>query len=307
MKLATVVVTLALACAASAQNAPAPAKPALDTKALEEYLRNVSLFPPVVQLAIDPPAPSQYLPGFFELTLHWTFNNQTKDEMYYVTPDGKRLIKGDVYELGKSPFQANLDKLKTDLQPSFGEAGAPVVIVVFGDFQCPYCKTEAEAMRKLIPESYKGKVRVYFKDFPLEAIHPWARPASVAGRCVFRQDPLAFWKYHDWVYSIQNEIAVDNLNAKLMEWAGKSGLDTLQLGRCVDNKATDKEVAANMAEGRSLGVDSTPTLFINGRKLGGTLTDQALRQLIDFELEHQAKVADAGEKCCTITLPALGR
>jgi predicted DsbA family dithiol-disulfide isomerase len=73
----------------------------------------------------------------------------------------------------------------------------------------------------------------------------------------------------------------------------------------VDNKATEADVNKNIAEGRSLGVDATPTLFINGRKLVGALEPQVLQQLIELELDHQVKVADAGEKCCTVTIPSL--
>lgn len=289
--------------------APAPAasapKSALDKAALEDYLRNVELWVPQVTVKIDDPSPSKYLPGFDEVTVHLSYNGQGKDEMYYVSSDGQNIIKGSVYNINKSPFQQNLDKLKTDLQPSYGSAGAPVVIAVFGDFQCPYCKTEAETMRKVIPAEYKDKVRVYFKDFPLDSIHPWARPASIAGRCIFRQDPTAFWKYHDWIYSVQDQVSKDNFSAKLTEWAGTSGVDTLQLGRCVEGKQTEAEVNKNVAEGRALGVDGTPTLFLNGRKLGGNIDENSLRMLIDLEVTHQAKTGDAGEKCCTVTIPSL--
>jgi protein-disulfide isomerase len=160
-------------------------------------------------------------------------------------------------------------------------------------------------MRKMIPENYKEKVRVYFKDFPLESIHPWARPAAIAGRCVFRQDPLAFWKFHDWAYANQPQITAENFNSKLTAWAGTEGIDGVQLARCVDNKQTDGEVSRNIAEGRALGVDSTPTLFINGRKIANSLDANVLRQLIEIELQHQAVVADGGEKCCTVTIPSL--
>jgi len=311
MKIASILVTtLALAVAAFAQTpAPAAAAPtprsAKDKKALEEYLRNVELWVPQVSVKIDDPTPSKYLAGFSEVAIHLSYNGQGKDELYYISSDGQQIIKGEVYNINKSPFQANLDKLKTDLQPSYGAPGSPVVIVVFGDFECPFCKSEAESMRKMIPAAYKDKVRVYFKDYPLDAIHPWARPAAIAGRCVFRQDPAAFWKYHDWAYATQAEITPENFNKKLTDWAGGSGVDTIQLSRCIDSKQTEAEVNKNAAEGRALGVDSTPTLFMNGRKLGGSLPEDTLRQLIELELQHQAVVADAGEKCCTVTIPTF--
>src|SRR2546430_1145194 len=82
---------------------------------------------------------------------------------------------------------------------------------------------EAEAMRPNLTKTFGGKVRVYFKDFPLESIHPWARAASVTGRCIFRQNPQAFWKYHDWIYGVQGEITNENLNSKVLAWAPDNG------------------------------------------------------------------------------------
>jgi protein-disulfide isomerase len=240
--------------------------------------------------------------------VHLSYKGQTKDEHYFISQDGKNLIKGEVYDTTKNPFQSNLDQVKTDLQPSYGAAGAPVVLVVYGDFQCPVCKVEADTMRKNIPKAFPDKVRVYFKDFPLESIHPWARAASDAGRCVFRQDPLAFWKFHDWIYENQDSVTGENLNSKVMDWAKGAGVDSIQLGRCVEGKAADAEVVKNIQEGRSLGLDSTPTTFINGRKLVGNMEWPMLQQLIQMELDYQAKAHDAGEKCCEVKIPtALGR
>ena len=84
-------------------------------------------------------------------------------------------------------LQDDLDKLKTEFQPSLGTPGAPVVLVAFSDFECPHCKDEATMLRQNLLSAYPTQVRLYFKDFPLEAIHPWAKTAAIAGRCVFRQ------------------------------------------------------------------------------------------------------------------------
>jgi protein-disulfide isomerase len=195
-----------------------------------------------------------------------------------------------------------------DLMPSFGDAKAPVVLAVFGDFECPYCKEEANVLRNNVMTTFPGKVRVYFKDFPLMSIHPWAKPAAIAGKCVFHQNPDTFWKFHDWIYDKQQEITPDNLNSKVLEWAGQNNLDSLQLGRCMDNKTTEPEIDKSVAEGRALGVDGTPTLFLNGRKVTDNMAQwQVLQQLITMELDHQAKVAEDAEKCCTVSVPTVGK
>jgi protein-disulfide isomerase len=306
MKLALCLLLPLTAFAQSSPIAPTMA-PALDKVKLETYLRHLEAWPPIINVKIDDPKPASEMPGFNKVLVHLSYNDARLDQAYFVSGDGQRIFKGDVYDLNKSPFQANLDKIKTDQQPSFGApVGSPVSLVVFGDFECPYCKEEATVLRQNIPTTFADKVRVYFLDFPLESIHPWSRAAAVAGRCVLKQGESAFWKYHDWIYDKQSEITADNYNSKLMEWAGQSGLDAVQLGRCVESKATDAEVNRTQEMGRSLGVDGTPTLYLNGRKL----MDQSaqwptLQQLITLEIDHQAKVKEEAEKCCVVEIPKI--
>ena len=300
---------LLLPLTAFAQSSPimVTIAPALDKVKLEAYLRHLEVCPPMINLKIDDPKPVADMPGFNRVVVHLSYNDARMDQSYFVSNDGQRIFKGEIYDLNKSPFQANLDKIKTDQQPSFGAApGSPVTLVVFGDFECPYCKEEASVLRQNIPSTFGDKVRVYFLDFPLESIHPWSRAAAIAGRCVLKQGESSFWKYHDWIYDKQTEITPDNYNAKLMEWAGQSGLDPVQLGRCVDSKATDAEVNRTQEMGRSLGVDGTPTLYMNGRKLMDQMAQwPTLQQLIALEIDHQAKVKEDAEKCCVVEIPKI--
>jgi protein-disulfide isomerase len=286
-----------LLAAAAAAAAQAPARPAIDKAALEAYLRHLELWIPQVAVTIGDPTPSRTLPGFSEVIVNLSYNGQGKEEHYLVSPDGKSIVKGEAYALDGNPFQANLDRIKLTGQPSFGPATAKVDIVVYGDFQCPYCKAEAETMRANVPKTFAQDVRVFFKDFPLEQIHPWARPASIAGRCVFRQNAEAFWKFHDWIYKVQSEITPENLTERTLAWAGENGVNGVELGRCIETRATDAEVMANLNEGRALGVDATPTLIINGRKLpGGVLEWPVLQGLIQLELAHLNDTASGGGK-----------
>src|SRR5579872_5748082 len=174
-------------------------------------------------------------------------------------------------------------KLNIENQPSFGPADAPVTIVEFGDLECPSCRAEAPLLRQLFPDLYRGKLRVVFKDYPLESIHPWARAASIAARCVFRQNAQAFWKFYDWDYDNQDDITPENLKSKVLAWAGGNGINQSELERCIDSKATDAEVSRNVAEGKAAGVTGTPTLFVNGRKAASTRIP-AVEEMIDAEL-----------------------
>lgn len=262
-------------------------KNALDKATLEAYLRHVQLYRGPVTFKIDDPKPSKELPGFFEVNVHLNFDGGSKDDLYYVSSNGQIIINGDVYHINANPFQSNAERLTTANQPTFGPADAPVTIVEFGDLECPDCRMEAPVLRHNVRETFPNQVRVFFKDFPLESIHPWARAAALAGRCVYRQDHEAFWKFYDWDYTNQDEINGDNLKMKVLAWAGQNGLDNAKLAQCIDTKATGPEVDRSIAEGHALGIRGTPTLFINGRKIGG-LQWPDLQLVINNELTYQA-------------------
>jgi protein-disulfide isomerase len=295
-------VSLAALCLAllSAQEKP---KPGFDKVALEAYVRHLLAVIPEVQVKIEDPKPSP-VSTLEQVDVHFIYGERTQDETFYVSKDGHKIIRGYIYDLSQNPFKEDLDKLKTSLSPSFGAAGAPVVLVIFSDFQCPNCKEEAKTLRQNLPVAFPKDVRVYFKDFPLEQIHPWAKPAAIAGQCIFRENPAAFWQYHDWIYEHQSEITPDNLKAKVLEFAQTAkDLDGMQLGRCMDSKATEADVNASIAQGKTLKIDATPTMFVNGRRLIGNYPWQNLQQIINGELNYQKSALNAGEKCCELKIP----
>jgi protein-disulfide isomerase len=291
MRLAAAFLLALSAWAQTAVPASSPSsRPSFDKDAFEASIRYYELIVPAVAAKIDDPKPSRALPGFSEIGVHLSYNGDSKDELFYISADGQTVIPAEAgpvpaFSLRGSPFQTNLDRLILDNQPSFGPANAPVTIVEFGDLECPSCRAEAPLLRNMLPAFYNDKVRVVFKDFPLESIHPWARAASDAARCVFRQSPPAFWKVYDWFYATQDEITLDVLSPMVLDWAGKNGVDTVELGRCIESKATDAEVSRNLAEAHALSLKGTPTLFINGRKIGG-VDWGALQEIIDAELSH---------------------
>ena len=289
---------------AAAQNAPA-AKSALDKAAFEAYVRQLELLPATLKVVVGDPKPTIY-DQFLEVPVEVVTPQGNAQLRYLVTKDGRNIVKGNVYDINKHPFQSELNRLKTDLQPSFGTPGAPVVMVVFTDFQCPNCREEAKVLRENLTKTFPDKVRVYFKDFPLEQIHPWARPAAIAGRCIFRQQPTAFWEFHDWMFEHQPEITADSLKTKVIGWAQEKNMDLAKLGQCIDTNATAADVDREIAEGKSLAVNGTPTMFVNGRPLQGAIPWQTLEQIIQRELAlPQASTQAAAEKCCEVTIPSL--
>ena len=284
-------------------------KSAFDKPTFEAYIRHLFVWGPKIDVKISDPKPSTQLAGFFEIPVHASQGEASQDETFLVTKDGRKVLRASVFDISENPFKSDLDKLKTQFQPSLGAPGAPVVIVLFTDFECPFCKEEAKMLRQNLLSAYPKEVRLYFKDFPLSQIHPWAKTASMAGRCIFRQNPAAFWDYHDWVYDHQAEITAANFNDKLLEFAKGKEIDTFQLSRCLDAKETEAEVDRSIAEGKALAVRSTPTMFVNGRRLEGQLPWPSLRDIIDYEIEYQKTAKNAGEDCgCEVKLPSsLGR
>jgi protein-disulfide isomerase len=274
---------------------------------MEAYIRHLFVLKPEIKVQVADPKPAQ-VEGFFEVVVHASLGEASQDFTFLVTKDGKKILQAAVYDINSNPFKPDLDKLKTEFQPSLGTPGAPVVLVAFSDFECPICETEATMLRQNLISTYPTQVRLYFKDFPLDSIHAWARPATIAGRCVFRQNSSAFWSYYDWVYAHQAEITAGSLKDKVMEWAkGEKDIDALQLGQCMDTKATEAEVNKNVAEGHALEVVGTPTLFVNGRRIPQVIDWTNLRGIIDYEIEYQKTAKNAGEDCgCELKLDTPG-
>lgn len=293
------------AAAPKTSTAKSTVKSALDKPTFESYLRHLNMWPAQVVVAIADPQPSATLPGFSNVHVKASLGERYLETDYLVSGDGQKILQANVYDINWNPFREDLAKIKTQGSPSKGTPGATVVIAEFSDFQCSYCKELAKTLNENLLKTYPTQVRLYFKDFPLDAIHPWARTGAVAGRCVFRQKPEAFWDFHDWIFEKQAEITPENVKQKTAEWATAKGLDSLQFGQCAASPEAAAEVEASFAMGRSLGISSTPTFFINGRRLAGNAPWEQVKQVIDGEIEYQKTAKNAGEDCgCDVTLPA---
>ncbi len=279
-------------------------KSAFDKPTLEAYIRHLLLWNAQVKIAISDPQPGP-VRGLKKVLVTGSYQQTTVDEVFYVSDDGRKIVRGFIYDIAQSPFEEQLKKLKTDLSPSLGTPGAKVVLVVFTDFQCPHCREFAKTLRENLVKTYPAEVRLYIKEFPIESIHPWAKAAAIAGRCVFRQDAKAFWDYHDFVFDNQDSMTLENLKDKVLEWAAAKGLDTLQLGPCIANRATEADIDRNIAEARALGINQTPSIFINGRPLAGAIPWETLKVYIDAELEYAKKTGAEAEECCSISLPGV--
>lgn len=287
--------------------------PEINQTELASYIRYLNLWPKEVSVEFGKAAPSQALPGFFDLPVKISAGQATITQMYLLAPDGKHLVRaqaGDrlgktVFALDGYPFAYEQSKLKLEGRPSVGSANAAVTVAVFSDFQCGFCREEAKILRSNLLGAYPGKVRMVFVDFPLIQIHDWARRAAVAGRCVAARDEEKFWVYHDWVFDEQPALTAANFGQKLLHWAEANAVDGVRLGQCLDDPAINQAVTASFQEALDLGLNSTPTLFVNGRQIGGKLEWLALKQVIDTELEYAEQAARKSEECCSVSLPDI--
>jgi protein-disulfide isomerase len=143
--------------------------------------------------------------------------------------------------------------------------------------------------------NYAGKVRVVFKDFPIEQLHPWARTAAIAGHCAYQQEPKAFWKMYDFIYDNQEIISAANAWTKMLDYAGQSALEAEAFKSCMASPEAGAAVNASRANGQQLDVNSTPTVFVNGRRIVGA-DAHLLKQYINYELAQQKSGKTADKK-----------
>jgi protein-disulfide isomerase len=204
---------------------------------------------------------------------------------FLVSDDGRWLFRGDPVDLTVDPRKAVMDRVVLTDQPSRGPADAKVTIVEYSDFQCPYCGRAWELVEKEVLPKYADKVRFVFKQMPLNQIHPWAEGAAIASECAFKQGNDQFWKVYDGLFAQQAAITEQNLRGKVEEIATAAGnVDVPKLLACLDAKETLPAVQADVKEASDVGINSTPTFVINGRRLNGAQSAEAFAKMIDEEL-----------------------
>jgi protein-disulfide isomerase len=161
--------------------------------------------------------------------------------------------------------------------PSKGPESAPVTIVKFEDYQCPFCKQVQPTFVELFKQ-YDGKVRLVHKDLPLEAIHPLARQTAEASRCANEQGK--FWSYHDKLYASAPKLSAEDLK----NYAKEVGLNVWLFDRCFTTGKYRATVEKDLSDGVQLGLTGTPTFFINGREISGAQSLETFVTMIDEEL-----------------------
>ncbi len=164
-------------------------------------------------------------------------------------------------------------------RPSRGPVDAPVTIVEFTDYECPFCRRHATEILPVVLTRYGDSVRYVVRNFPLAALHPFAIAAAQAAECAYRQG--RFWEYHDALLRDTGPLS----DAVLRAHAAAAGLDLAAFESCLQAEETRTAVARDLLDGWELGVNGTPTLFINGRRLRGAKSAEELERYIALALK----------------------
>jgi protein-disulfide isomerase len=205
---------------------------------------------------------------------------------FFVAPDGKQALVGEVIPFGAKPFDPAKQLLDKGITgPERGPKDAPVTIVEFGDLQCPACKAAQPTIEALV--AAEPNARFVFQNFPLE-MHNWAAKGAAYADCVERASNDAFWKFVSKTYETQSDITAENADEKLTAIADGAGVKGADIAACAAKAETKARVDASLALGKSVDVSGTPTLFINGRKIGSLDPRMAdvYKSLVDFAAKH---------------------
>ena len=193
------------------------------------------------------------------------------------------LIAASLSAAGQGKF------IGVDDDPILGDAKAKVLMIEFGDYQCPSCRMFWREVEPRLKKEYidTGKVKLVFRDFPIVQIHPESILAAMAADCA--NDQGKYWQYHDKVFREQDK-GEDGLvrfkAADLKKWAKDIGLDATAFNGCVDSQKYRDEVARDKADGDAVGIQGTPTFFINGHVIGGAQPYPVFKKLIDDLLKE---------------------
>jgi len=295
----TFLMPLLLCLGCSAQSAPpvssspsstTSSAPSDFTKAIERQVRAHYSLPPDVRVVLGPLHSSEF-PNYDALTVTFAGPNKKQDYDFLLSRDHKMLIRLTKLDLTSDPYSEVMKKIDVSGRPVRGNKDAKVTVVNYDDFECPYCSRMHSTLFPGLLQEYGERVRFVYKDNPLEEIHPWAMRAAVDANCLGGQNGDAYWDYVDYLHGNQSAIGAlksrDAWNPELDKLATlqaqKHNLDVPRLQACL--KAQDeKAVRASMHEGEALGVDATPTMFVNGQKLDGAVPAEQVRAALDQAL-----------------------
>jgi protein-disulfide isomerase len=254
---------------------------------IEVLVRSQFRVPPQYTVTIGTRSKSD-LKGYDTLPITFALNGKSKTIEFLLSADGKTLARLDTFDISKDPANT----ISVAGRAIRGNPNAKVTVINYDDLECPYCARMHQELFPITLERYKDLVRFVYKDDPLTEIHPWAMHAAVNANCLGRESGGAYWNYVDYLHSHGQEVdgAQRDLKASFAtldrlanEEAGRSKLNAPQVQACIV-KQDETEVSASRKEADDLGIEGTPSIFINGEHLAGLVSTDALWSVIDRAL-----------------------
>jgi protein-disulfide isomerase len=284
-----------LALVATAQQSPASSHPATQAGAsgklpsesvVNAFLQQMFGYDSSLSWKVTSIKPSEAA-GLAEVDVTIQGPQGAQPQKFYVSPDEHHVVVGQILPFGVHPFDATRERLEKGINgPSRGPATAPATVVEFSDLQCPHCKDAQPNLDKLAAED--KDVRIVFQNFPLP-MHDWALKAAHYGDCIGRSSNNSFWKFIEGVYAEQSQITAANADDELKALADAAGVSGTEMAACAAKPETTSRVEHSMALGTALDVNSTPTIFINGRMLSaGGISYEVLKELVDFAAKQNS-------------------
>ena len=295
-----VLLVICLGC--SAQSPPSqPAQPsasALPPDLMQSVDRQVRAFyslPPDVKVVVGPLRASEF-PNYDALTIVFDSPEKKHPYEFLLSHDHKTLIRMSKMDLTKDPYAEIMKKIDLTGRPTRGNKEAKVVVVNYDDFECPFCSRMHATLFPEIFKEYSERVLFVYKDYPLEEIHPWAIHAAINANCLGAQSSDAYWDYADNLHGNPQSVSAarsrEAQNTELDKLAALDGqrhnLDTVRLQACIQAQ-DEKGVRASMGEAEGVGVNATPTMFVNGEKLDGAVPAAEVRVALDRALERRGR------------------
>jgi len=271
---------------ASAATTPATPQQTELNRRIQTIARTKFNLPPDVTVTVGARTKSTLVPGYDAITLVFSRGTQHSNPIpFLISTDGTTLARLETFELSGDT---------TAGRPMRGDPSAPLTIISFDDLECPFCSMMHTTLFPATLEHFKGLVRVVYKDFPLEEIHPWAMHAAVDANCLAAQSPAAYWNYVDYLHAHASDITGDKdkhdlakstaaLDKLMQDEGAKQHVNADLLKACGD-KQDQTAVRAFIKEGDVMGVEATPTMYLNGGKIDGAMTQEEFWRKIDAAL-----------------------
>jgi protein-disulfide isomerase len=261
------------------------------TRRVELMIRNKAQVSPDFNIVVSDPIKSE-VPGYSQISIAFSADGKpARSAVFLISADGKTLAQFNKFDLSQNPAV----NISTTGRPARGgPPNAPVVIVGFDDLECPFCAQMNATLFPAVLNRYKDQVRIVYRDFPLEELHPWAKRAAIDANCLAAQSTSGYWDFVDSVHARAADIAgpektIDKANQSLDKIALDEGMkqkvDQSALVACVlKQDSASVKASEAQAEADPLRIDSAPVLFINGEKVDGVVSIDTLYRIIDRAL-----------------------